>query len=220
MSAPLSREDILFRQRLLKAEGYYTGKLDGAWGPKMHSAAHSFDMMQEHIDALHRVDGRSLTSILTLALPMQEKACQIIEALHLWRKGVVAKVVSGTRTYAEQDALYAQGRRYVPSAAITWHVVDPKLIVTHAQGGESNHNFAIAIDIAIWRNCVLLEKTKDDHVYKEAGEYVMSVVKGIEWGGNWLGGKVDYPHFQLATGLSVHEIRRRFEIGAAYFGGG
>jgi peptidoglycan L-alanyl-D-glutamate endopeptidase CwlK len=205
MSAPLSREDILFRQRLLKAEGYYTGKLDGVWGPKIDAAAHGFDMMQEHIDALHRVDGRSLTSILTLALPMQEKACQIIDALNYWRKGVVAKVVSGTRTYAEQDALYAQGRTL------------PGKIITHASAGQSGHNFGIAIDIALWLNGAL---SNDDALYKAAGEYVMSALKDIEWGGNWSPGKVDYPHYQLATGLSVHEIRRRFEIGAAYFGGG
>jgi D-alanyl-D-alanine carboxypeptidase len=40
----------------------------------------------------------------------------------------------GFRTYAEQDALYQQGR------------TTPGSIVTHARGGKSLHNFGLAID--------------------------------------------------------------------------
>lgn len=43
-------------------------------------------------------------------------------------------VISGTRTWKEQDALYAQGR------------TKPGQIVTKAQGGQSNHNYGIAVD--------------------------------------------------------------------------
>ena len=49
--------------------------------------------------------------------------------------GITINIISGTRTYAEQDALYAQGR------------TRPGNVVTNARGGYSNHNFGIAFDI-------------------------------------------------------------------------
>jgi len=45
------------------------------------------------------------------------------------------KLISGLRTYEEQDALYAQGRT----------APGPK--VTNAPGGHSNHNFGLAFDM-------------------------------------------------------------------------
>jgi peptidoglycan L-alanyl-D-glutamate endopeptidase CwlK len=45
-------------------------------------------------------------------------------------------VTQGLRTWAEQDALYAQGR------------TAPGRVVTNAQGGWSMHNFGLAVDVA------------------------------------------------------------------------
>jgi hypothetical protein len=45
------------------------------------------------------------------------------------------RVTQGLRTYAEQDALYAQGR------------TTPGKIVTEAQGGYSMHNFGLPVDV-------------------------------------------------------------------------
>jgi peptidoglycan L-alanyl-D-glutamate endopeptidase CwlK len=45
-------------------------------------------------------------------------------------------VTQGLRTYAEQNALYAQGR------------ISTGKIVTEAQGGYSMHNFGLAVDVA------------------------------------------------------------------------
>jgi peptidoglycan LD-endopeptidase CwlK len=45
------------------------------------------------------------------------------------------RVTQGLRTYADQDALYAQGR------------TAPGSIVTEAQGGYSTHNFGLACDV-------------------------------------------------------------------------
>ena len=49
-------------------------------------------------------------------------------------QGTYFCVAQGLRTYAEQDALYAQGR------------TAPGHIVTNARGGYSNHNFGCAVD--------------------------------------------------------------------------
>lgn len=50
-------------------------------------------------------------------------------------KGVELRVVQGLRTKAEQDALYAQGRTL------------PGKIVTDARGGQSMHNYGLAVDM-------------------------------------------------------------------------
>jgi peptidoglycan L-alanyl-D-glutamate endopeptidase CwlK len=110
------------------------------------------------------------------------------------------RIISGTRTYAEQDALYK--RR-------------PK--VTNARGGQSNHNFGIAWDVGIFDNGKYYEgKTKkEDQAYAELGKYIKASVSGLEWGGDWKR-FVDMPHYQLATGRSVAQVRASLEKGKAY----
>ena len=93
--------------------------------------------------------------------------------------GITINIISGTRTYAEQDALYAQGR------------TRPGNVVTNARGGYSNHNFGIAFDIGLFeRNQYLGESP----MYKAVG--TLGVELGLEWGGNWKT-IVDQPHYQL-----------------------
>src|ERR1700676_370391 len=48
--------------------------------------------------------------------------------------GIRLRITQGLRTYAQEDALYAQGRTL------------PGKIVTEAQGGWSAHNFGYALD--------------------------------------------------------------------------
>jgi len=64
------------------------------------------------------------------------------------------KIISGLRTYAEQDALYAQGRAKT----------GPK--VTNARGGYSNHNFGIAFDVGVFEGNRYLP---DSAKYKAVG---------------------------------------------------
>jgi hypothetical protein len=49
--------------------------------------------------------------------------------------GITLRIVQGLRTFAEQDALYAQGR------------TAPGNIVTYSKAGTSYHNFGIALDV-------------------------------------------------------------------------
>ncbi len=51
---------------------------------------------------------------------------------------ITINIISGLRSYEEQDALYAQGR------------TAPGNKVTNARGGYSNHNFGIAFDIGVF----------------------------------------------------------------------
>lgn len=114
-------------------------------------------------------------------------------------QGVAVKVISGFRSYAAQNALYAQGR------------TKPGRRVTNAKGGESNHNFDIAFDIGVFDGANYLGESPDYDVVGAIG-----LELGLDWGGNWRSFQ-DKPHYQLrpgwAQGLSegemLAELRRR-----------
>jgi peptidoglycan L-alanyl-D-glutamate endopeptidase CwlK len=117
--------------------------------------------------------------------------------------GKDVRIISGTRTYAEQDALYNQGRN-----GNAGH------IVTNAKGGQSNHNFGIAWDIGIFDGTG--KYLTNDHEYVSIAQIVLSQMNTIEWGGNWRSFK-DYPHYQLkAVSERVATIRGLFEKGEVY----
>ena len=117
--------------------------------------------------------------------------------------GIAINIISGTRTHAEQDALYAQGRTTGGE------------IVTNARGGHSNHNFGIAFDIGVFSGNRYLPESP---LYKAVGALGMEL--GLEWGGNWTS-IVDQPHFQLRPAWAsamrdsamLAELRRRTKLG-------
>lgn len=136
------------------------------------------------------VDTRSEGYITNLLPEVQPLARTLV---HMATKaGITIKVISGLRTYAEQDALYAQGR------------TKPGHIVTNAKAGFSNHNFGLAFDIGIFQGNSYIEESPD---YKKVG--AMGVSLGFTWGGNWLSIQ-DEPHFELrplwATNLSESDM--------------
>lgn len=200
MSAPLFTDDVLFFQRLLRADGLYKGALDGLWGPKTEAASAAFDQAAQAIRTASRTfDPRSERNIGTLRLQAQRRAREFLA--RVLDAGVLARIISGTRSYAEQNALFTKGRFGNPG---------PK--VTNARGGQSNHNFGIAWDIGIF--------TPQGGYVQSDGPYVQAAALGmagtpgeIEWGGNWTS-FVDLPHYQLAQPLSMAELRKRFEEGS------
>lgn len=108
-------------------------------------------------------------------------------------------LISGNRTYAEQDTLYAQGR------------TRPGNKVTNARGGFSNHNFGIAGDAGVFQGKLYLDGGNKAQaalaakVHKACSEH--AVPCGLEWGGKWTS-IVDLPHFEVATGLSMAAKRK------------
>ena len=120
-------------------------------------------------------------------------------------KGININIISGTRTFEEQDSLYAQGRS----------TRGPK--VTNARGGYSNHNFGIAFDIGVFDGNRYLAESP---LYKAVGALGMEL--GLDWGGSWKS-IVDQPHFELrpawAADMSersmLAELRSRRELGEA-----
>jgi peptidoglycan L-alanyl-D-glutamate endopeptidase CwlK len=157
------------------------------------------------VGALEPVDARSEKTIATLLPEVQPFARALVHKAVANNMNI--KILSGLRTYDEQNALYAQGRSV------------PGNKVTNAKGGFSNHNFGIAFDIGIFEGAKYLG---DSPKYKAVG--VLGMELGLEWGGNWKT-IVDQPHYQLrplwATNMAerdmLAELRARKESGAGVF---
>lgn len=193
--------------------------VDGNPGPTTWGAIHLAVVGQKTSDEVKTIDtpalagegkpadSRSEKNIATLHPRVRPFARALIEKAA--GKGIIIKVTSGTRTFAEQDALFAQR---------------PK--VTNARGGFSNHNFGIAIDITIFKGSTDPEQAKtpvfESPLYKVIG--ALGTDLGLEWGGNWKT-IVDEPHFQLRPGWAkgmperdmLAELRRRKESGKDFY---
>ena len=146
------------------------------------------------------MDKISLNKIKTLHPLLREEAEKIYtQANNSLGKNVRLRFTHTYRSFEEQDALYRQR---------------PK--VTNAKGGQSYHNYGLAIDI-----CLLIDKDNNgtfeaaswDSLKDFDGDMVadwMEVVSvfelfGWEWGGRWAGFK-DKPHFQKTFGKSISTL--------------
>ncbi len=199
MSLRLFPDDVLFTQRLLKAQALYAGRLDGIWGARTEAAVVEFERRTAAIrDAGGRFDARSETQLETLLLPAQSAARAFLS--RVLAAGLHVRVISGTRSYAGQNALFRRGR-----------YGNPGPVVTNARGGQSLHNFGVAWDIGVFdaRGRYL----RDGAAYAKAAK--VGLEDGVEWGGD-NARFVDRPHYQLRLGLALADVRRRFESGRAY----
>jgi len=140
------------------------------------------------------VDERSERNISTLNEKVRPLARQLVREAAAG--GITIKIIDGSRTYAQQDALYAQGR------------TKPGPIVTNARGGYSWHNFALAFDIGVFHGTEYLD---DGHEYDAVG--AIGERLGLEWGGRW-SAIVDKPHFQYnPNGFTLAQLRERVANG-------
>lgn len=114
--------------------------------------------------------------------------------------GISIMVTDGFRSIEEQNELYAQGRSAKGA------------VVTQVQGGNSYHNYGLAIDFAL--------RTKDGDVIwdmkadgngngKSDWMEVVAIAKqlGFTWGGDWKNFP-DYPHLQMDFGYSIRDLKR------------
>jgi peptidoglycan L-alanyl-D-glutamate endopeptidase CwlK len=207
MSAKLFETDVKFLQRFLKVAGVYQGPVDGKWSAAVDTAETAFSDQYVAIRTeLGTFDNRSESNIVTLLPATQRKARAFLNAAKT-DTAFTYRILSGTRTYAEQDALFAIGR-----------TVDlNRRPVTKARGGQSNHNFGIAWDVGIFKDGHYLtgDTASEDKVYVALGKHIMQAMTGLEWGGNWPSFP-DKPHYQLAIGKTVSQTRVAFEAGTPF----
>lgn len=180
-------------QRLLRFAGFYAGRTDGILGSLSREAAERWETEASACrEELGSFDARSESYLATL-VPKAQRAARLWLRLALPRaraEGCEVKIICGTRTYAEQDALARQRPR-----------------VTRARGGQSFHNFGIAWDFGVFRGKVY----EGNHALYRLLGGLYAQVPGTEWGGNWKS-FVDEPHLQLALFRSASAARKVFEV--------
>src|SRR5687768_11302965 len=109
------------------------------------------------------------------------KAIVEVMEIKLLQDHIQIEVVQGLRTIAEQNALYAQGR------------TKPGPIVTQAKGGQSNHNYGLAVDVCPFVNGKP-QWNAPIEIWTKIGRLAESY--GLEWGGSWKK-FIDKPHIQI-----------------------
>lgn len=191
------KADIVFAQRFLSSAGLYLDKIDGLYGTNSRKAEDAFNkLFVKYADQYGRFDDRSESIIATLQPKAQVAARQF---MILSKKAPFqVKLISGTRTYAEQSALFNKR---------------PK--VTNARGGYSNHNFGIAWDVGIFVDGKYYtgRNKKETQAYIDLSELIMPTLgKLLTWGGNWKN-LVDRPHYEVKTNKSIAQVRKLFEAG-------
>lgn len=143
-------------------------------------------------------DQLTLDRIKLLHPKVRDEAYEIYDEICEALKGRAFCRFSYTlRTFAEQDAIYAQGR------------TKPGKIVTNAKAGLSYHNYGLAIDTVLiidGRTASWEQKIDFDGDGKADWQEVVTIFNHYswEWGGNWK--FVDAPHFQKTFGYSVRQL--------------
>ena len=193
-----------------------------AWRFLLRSSAFLLDVMFSRLCKLFRrkpkpatqpaprlrftVDPRSARNLAGLDLavqPTMRQLTQTAKAVAQGSFGVDARVISGFRSFNEQQKIYNQGR------------TEPGKIVTYARPGYSFHNFGIAIDFGLFDGETYLDAKEPAlvaRVYKSIWNNAEADGLRVEWGGNWKHLK-DTPHFQYKTNLTLAEMRDRRSSG-------
>lgn len=130
------------------------------------------------------MNNTSAKRLLSVNPKLAEKVREIITVLEI-RFCCSVEVVQGFRSIAEQNELYAQGRTKTGR------------IVTYAKGGQSFHNYGLAVDLCKFVNGK--PDWNDEKFWKALSELAKN--RGLVSGFFWR--KQDKPHVQLGNILPV-----------------
>jgi len=128
---------------------------------------------------------------------VKERTNQLVQQAA--KKGIRVVITDGFRSAADQDQLYKKGRTVSGN------------IVTNAKGGESYHNYGLAVDFALKTTTgkIIWDMQYDGNKDGKSDWYeVVDLAKniGFTWGGDWIKFK-DYPHLQMDFGLSIADLQ-------------
>lgn len=121
---------------------------------------------------------------------VRESALEMIK--RAYKEGINVQISEGHRSYKRQNELYAQGRTKSGN------------IVTNARGGQSWHNFGIAIDFFLTNHTGSTAVWTVNSNWRRVAAIGKSL--GFEWGGDWTSFK-DYPHLQMTGGYTLAQLR-------------
>lgn len=143
------------------------------------------------------IDEKTISRIAIMHPKLREEARDLYFEISAALTGkAFCRFTHTLRTFAEQDALYAQGRTAKGS------------IVTMAKAGLSYHNYGLAIDIVLidGKNASWdIQKDYDGDGRADWME-VVTIFKqyGWTWGGDWK--FKDAPHFEKPLGYSTRTL--------------
>ena len=100
------------------------------------------------------------------------------------------------RTFAEQQALWEQGR------------TKPGKVVTWAPPGSSYHNYGLAADLVPWK----MDHTDLDWNYDFKKWKPLADEYQLVWGGDFSKNKYDPDHFQYTAGLSWQDLLHKHDM--------
>jgi len=135
------------------------------------------------------MDKITLDRIKLLHPALREEAGKIYaDICQAMPAGVVCRFTHTLRTFAEQDALYQLGRK------------KPGKVVTNAKGGQSFHNYGLAIDF------VLLVNGSVSWAVDKNWLAVISIFESYGWesGHHWK--FKDSPHVQKTFGKTTAQL--------------
>lgn len=162
-------------------------------------------------------DPRTEANLATLTPNTQAVARKFLSAIiesNRLPSGWSVRIISGTRTYDQQNTLYAEGR------------TTPGRIVTNAPGGYSNHNFGIAFDLGIFNaKGQYIDDLSDSGAMteKEISSYyrmfpAIARPLGLTWGGDWISID-DEPHYELHPWPGLSEDQTLAKLRAMHANG-
>lgn len=134
---------------------------------------------------------RSIRNMGKVHPAVKDKTILIIRKAY--DEGINVQMSSGFRSFHRQRELFNQGR-----------YGNPGNIVTHAEPGQSVHNYGLAIDyfLTTWDGSTATWTVNDD--WNRVAKLGKSL--GFTWGGDWTSFK-DYPHLELSGGLSWRDLK-------------
>lgn len=151
-------------------------------------------------------DKTTIDRIKLLHPKLRDEANEIYKEIQKVLTGKATCRFSHTlRSFAEQDALF-----------------NAKPQVTKAKGGQSYHNYGLAIDIVLlldkdnngtFESASWDVKTDFDGDKKSDWQEIVAIFKRYswEWGGDWK--FYDAPHFQKTLGKSIMELQKLHKDG-------
>lgn len=167
-------------------------------------------------------DKVSIARVALLHPADRQKYTEAIDAAEArFNERVAIRVVQGLRTFPEQDGLYKIGR------TVKGEDVSPKRpmgrVVTNSRGGQSYHNYGLAIDFAILYDLdgngsyeslswdLLKDFDKDGEAdWQEVVDEFES--RRFSWGGRWNSIKDD-PHFEFTHGHHWRDLMESYNAG-------
>ena len=145
-------------------------------------------------------DPISITRINSLHPLLRVEALKFYNAV-LNTANITIRIVQAYRTFAEQKALYDQGR------------TTPGKIVTNSKPGSSFHNYGLALDFCLLHGDKTISWDRNEDMDHDKISDWVETVRIFKDGGWFWGGDFksifDAPHLEKTFGLSISDCRNK-----------